>query len=338
MLRARRIDLDQVATAYCWEEKLNLAKRPAMTQLVKELVIYLQELQDQHNDSSKASANEAKQTNNPDDDSSKKEGVEPSGTAKSRPGNCDAHAAHRISDLEAKLATALDTIATLQKPTASSTPPVTPKKQPGNTGAAPRTPPPNTHDPVHVADSAPENLSRGTKRPASPHMRETVLPTTTTQQDSADSTTEQQQKDKTTPEPNSLTGMHFPGKSLSGAKRQRQATLATGSSPTKRDPEMDPQQIFQQPPQQSTWFQEKLHRRLHRLWHRSMVRGTDKQRKHFEQYMEITTAAAFPTLTTAQQESLHTAAVAWGIPFKTIEKFSNPALVKLVAIISQMTE
>ena len=69
-----------------------------------------------------------------------------------------------------------------------------------------------------------------------------------------------------------------------------------------------------------------------------MVRGTDKQRKHFEQYMEITTAAAFPTLTTAQQESLHTAAVAWGIPFKTIEKFSNPALVKLVAIISQMTE
>ena len=203
MLRARCIDLDQVATAYCWEEKLNLAKRPAMTQLVKELVIYLQELQDQYNDSSKASANEAKpkQTNNPDDHSSKKEGVDPSSTAKSRPGNCDAHAAHRISDLEAKLATALDTIATLQKPTASSIPPVTPKKQPGSTGAARRTPPPNTHDPVHVADSAQENPSRGAKRPASPHMSETVLPTTTTWQDSADSaTTEQQQKDKTTPE------------------------------------------------------------------------------------------------------------------------------------------
>ena len=46
-LRARRIDLDQAAAAYCWEEKLTLAKRPALTQLVKELVIYMQELQDQ---------------------------------------------------------------------------------------------------------------------------------------------------------------------------------------------------------------------------------------------------------------------------------------------------
>ena len=33
MLRARRIDLDQAAAAYCWEEKLTLAKRPALTQL-----------------------------------------------------------------------------------------------------------------------------------------------------------------------------------------------------------------------------------------------------------------------------------------------------------------
>ena len=33
MLRARRIDIDQAAAAYCWEDKLNLAKRPALTQL-----------------------------------------------------------------------------------------------------------------------------------------------------------------------------------------------------------------------------------------------------------------------------------------------------------------
>ena len=60
----RRIDLDQVVAAYCWEEKLNLAKRPTMTQLVKELVIYLQELQDQYNDSNKATASDKKTTPN----------------------------------------------------------------------------------------------------------------------------------------------------------------------------------------------------------------------------------------------------------------------------------
>ena len=56
MLRARHIDLDQAAAAYCWEEKLTLAKRPALTQLVKELVIYMQELQDQCNQSNNTPA------------------------------------------------------------------------------------------------------------------------------------------------------------------------------------------------------------------------------------------------------------------------------------------
>ena len=39
MLRNKRIDLDQVATAYCWQERLTLAKKPAMTELAKELHI-----------------------------------------------------------------------------------------------------------------------------------------------------------------------------------------------------------------------------------------------------------------------------------------------------------
>ena len=58
---------------------------------------------------------------------------------------------------------------------------------------------------------------------------------------------------------------------------------------------------------------------------------TDKQRKQCKQHMVITTAPAFPTLTTTQQESLRTAPLAWGIPFKASEEFSNPALVKLVS-------
>ena len=42
-------------------------------------------------------------------------------------------------------------------------------------------------------------------------------------------------------------------------------------------------------------------------------------------------AKEFPTLTTDQENSLQAAAVAWGIPVKTIDKFTNPALIKLVA-------
>ena len=64
---------------------------------------------------------------------------------------------------------------------------------------------------------------------------------------------------------------------------------------------------------------------------------TEKQRKQCKQYLEIT-AEECSTLTATQQQALNTAAVSWGVPFKAIEKFSAPALVKLVAIITQMTE
>ena len=36
--------------------------------------------------------------------------------------------------------------------------------------------------------------------------------------------------------------------------------------------------------------------------------------------------------------SLHAAAIAWGIPYRITEKFSSPAPIKLVAIIFQITE
>ena len=117
MLRARRIDLDQVATAYCWEEKLNLAKRPAMAQLVKQLVIHLQELQDQYNDSNKATASDKKDSKQPSGlvaDTDQAEQQNPASPIIPKPGCHDAYSAHRISDLEAKLASALETVEALR--------------------------------------------------------------------------------------------------------------------------------------------------------------------------------------------------------------------------------
>ena len=151
----------------------------------------------------------------------------------------------------------------------------------------------------------------------------------------------QNSKEAPSRQPNSPTGMHFPGRSLSGAKRQRQSTLATSSQPAKHDPKMDPQRILQQPPQQSAWFQnfkiivrECIESGVAR-WFGSLKGITEKQRKQCKQYLEIT---AEETLTATQQQALNAAAVSWGVPFKAIEKFTAPALVKLVAIITQMTE
>ena len=104
---------------------------------------------------------------------------------------------------------------------------------------------------------------------------------------------------------------------------------------------MDPRQIFQQPQQPSTWFQNNLTGVYYDSgilrWFGSLKDASDKKRRQCKQYMEAT-ATAFPILAAAQQDSLRTAAVAWGIPCKAIDKFSNPALIKLVCIISQMTE
>ena len=98
---------------------------------------------------------------------------------------------------------------------------------------------------------SPENNERGKKRPSPAEQQALLLPITTPTQ-------QHQHQSEGSPQPNSLTGMHFPGKSLSGAKRQRQSTLAASSQTAKRDPKMDPRRILQQPPQQSAWFQNHL--------------------------------------------------------------------------------
>jgi len=126
MLRARRIDLDQAATAFCWQENLSLAKRPAMTQLVKELVLYIQELQDQYNDTSKSDKqkthHQAETTSTADQKPETNTDTSPGPHTESQqdksgpqlpiqPTQQETHdplAAHRISDLEAQLATALE--------------------------------------------------------------------------------------------------------------------------------------------------------------------------------------------------------------------------------------
>ena len=203
MLRARRIDLDQVATAYCWEEKLNLAKRPAVTQLVKELVIYLQELQDQYNDSSKASANEAKpkQTNNLTITAPRKKEL-----IQAAPPNPDrAIATHMLPIASAIWRPSWPRLWIPSRPSKNQPHPQFLLSHPRSSLAAQGLHAARLH-PLHrttryMWPTAHRRTPVGAQRDASPHMSETVLPTTTTWQDSADSAaTEQQQKDKTTPE------------------------------------------------------------------------------------------------------------------------------------------
>ena len=141
--------------------------------------------------------------------------------------------------------------------------------------------------------------------------------------------------------PATNTGTHFPGRSLLGAKKQRQSTLAPTKPKTHSDPKMDPQRIFQQPTKASVWFQVHF-TGVHSesgiaRWFGSIKGISEKQKTQIKQYLELV-ATEFPSLTDSQQQSLQTAAIAWGVPPKAIEKFATPALVKLVAIISQMTE
>ena len=179
MLRARRIDLDQAAAAYCWEEKLTLAKRPALTQLVKELVIYVQELQDQCNQSNNTPAEKhSGEKQQPGEDSSKQNNPAPSTQTNNAPdtAHIDSHAAHRISDLEAKLASALEEADALRAAASHATQPTTPRRNTDADTRSPRTPPPNV-SPLQAlsTDNTPTSATRGTKRSHSPTVR-TGLP------------------------------------------------------------------------------------------------------------------------------------------------------------------
>ena len=321
MLRARRIDIDQAAAAYCWEDKLNLAKRPALTQLVKELVIYMQELQDQYNQSNNIPAEKhSEEKQQPGEDTSKQNNPAPSIQTNIAPdtAHIDSHAAPR---------------------------PTTPRRNTGADTRSPRTPPPNVHPVQALSDNTPTNTARGTKRSHSPTVH-TGLPIKDKSQDHIhmiDSPLSQHNAapDTTQLQAASTTATHFPGRSLAGAKKQRQSKLVPDAKRTTTHPKMDTQRIFQQPTQPTPWFQSHF-TRVHTesgitRWYGALKGISEKQRKQCKQCLDMV-SEDFPTITTSQQEALQKAAVAWGLPFKSIEKFSDQALVKIIAIITQMTE
>ena len=334
MLRARRIDLDQAAAAYCWEEKLNLAKRPALTQLVKELVIYMQELQDQYNQSKNTPAEKhSEEKQQPGEDTSKQNNPAPSIQTNNAPdtAHIDSHAAHRISDLEAILASALEEADALQTAASRATQPTTPRRNTGADTRSPRTPPPNVNPvPALSADNTPTNTTRGTKRSHSPTMH-TGLPIKDKSQDHIHMIGSPLPQHNAAPDTTQLqaastTATHFPGRSLAGAKKQRQSKLVPDAKRKATDPKMDTQRIFQQPTQPSPWFQSHftgVHTESGMTrWYGAPNGISEKQRKQCKQYLDMV-SEDFPTITTSQQVAPQKAAVAWGLPFKSIEQWPS---------------
>ena len=173
----------------------------------------------------------------------------------------DSHAAHRISDLEAKLASALEEADALRAAASHAAQPTTPRRHSGAATRSPRTPPPNVTPGQEAlsTDNTPTSTTRGTKRSHSPTAH-TGLPIKDKSQEHVhmiDSPLSQRNTapDATQPQDASATATHFPGRSLAGAKKQRQSKLVPDAKRKATDPKMDAQRIFQQPTQPSSWFQ-----------------------------------------------------------------------------------
>ena len=309
----------------------------------------MQELQDQYNQPNNTPAERhPEEKQQPGEDTSKQNNPTPSTQTNNAPdtAHIDSLAAHRISDLEAKLASALEAADALRTAASRATQPTTPRRNTGADTRSPRIPPPNVN-PVQAlsADNTPTNTAPGTKRSQSPTVH-TGLPIKGKSQDHIhmiDSPLSQHNAapDTTQLQAASTTETHFPGRSLAGAKKQHQWKLAPDAKRKTTDPKMDTQRIFQQPTQPSPWFQSHF-TGVHTesgitRWYGALKGISEKQCKQCKQYLDMV-SEDFPTITTSEQEALQKAAVAWGLPFKSIEKFSDQALVKIIAIITQMTE
>ena len=215
-----------------------------MAELVKDLVTYmLQERQAIYNETEASPARAAK-TGQPDSLGKQQPEKLPKPPGEKTAQNTIAagatatavHAAHRISDLEAKLASAMDTTQQLNQRHTSSTeakhPHSTPKtatQECHKRNAASR-----TWNGRHWALVSPQVPPTRNNRRISP------APTATSPESAVH---------------NSFTGMHLPGKTMLGARRQKQSTLTAGSGVATSSKDPDPQQILQQPKQPSRWFQ-----------------------------------------------------------------------------------
>ena len=322
MIRQRKINTDAVATAYAWEHSLPMDRTSAVKALAEDFCDYMEDLIHKKQVAGNASNSAQHTMGTPAAVQAASQGTDPASS-------------HRIAQLEVQLAKAQHTIKHLQA-NASGQASLAPGQRTAETTATPgendpgangstRTHPPTSHRARRCGNSR--------IHPSVPGHRHifAIRKTTAGSGRTQPSRYTLQPKEET-----STQGTETSASARPPTKRLRQATLTGKPTPAARQAG----EIFNTPTQPSAWFTANytgVHTESGIVRWFGGLKIPDKKKNEVRQYIE-TVMRQFPSISEEQRSNLDRHAVAQGIAMRAVAKFADAPLLKLLSIITAMSE
>ena len=345
MIRQRKINTDAAATAYAWEHSLPMDRTSAVKALAEDICDYMEDLIHKKQVAGNTS-NFAQQTM----------GTPAAAHAASQ--GADPASSHRITQLEVQLAKAQHTIQRLQANTPGK-PGATSSQRPVEVPAARGRTIQEQIDRLAAEVGPPETIlppdatSHVVEIPESiPASQDTVIfspsrrPTLDQEEPSPAETSFNPKRKLTFTSPGSTQSPRSTAASTQGAeisattrppaKKLRQATLT--SKPALAAKQAG--EIFNTPAQPSAWFTANytgVHTESGIVRWFGGLKIPDKKKNEVKQYIE-SVMRQFPSISEEQRSNLDRHAVAQGIAVRTVAKFADAPLMRLLSIITAMSE
>ena len=345
MIRQRKINTDAAAAAYAWEHSLPMDRTSAVKALAEDFCDYMEDLIHKKQVARNASNSAQHTMGTPAAVQAASQGIDPASS-------------HRITQLEVQLAKAQHTIKHLQANASGQANPG-PNQRPAETTATrgrtiqeqidrltqevgppePILPQVTEQDVAEVAESIPASQDTVIFSPSGRPLLD--------QDEPSPANTPFNPKRKLTfsspgnTQPTSGAAASTQGTETSAStrpptKRLRQATLTGKPTPAARQAG----EIFNTPTQPSAWFTANytgVHTESGIARWFGGLKIPDKKKNEVRQYIE-TVMTQFPSISEEQRSNLDRHAAAQGIAVRAVAKFADAPLMKLLSIITAMSE
>ena len=345
MIRQRKINTDAAATAYAWEHSLPMDRTSAVKALAEDFCDYMEDLIHKKQVAGNASNSAQHTMGTPAAVQAASQGADPASS-------------HRITQLEVQLAKAQHTIQRLQANTPGQAGPTPSQRTAEGTATRGKTiqeqidrltaevGPPETilpqdteHEVVEIPESIPASQDTVIFSPSGRPLLDQDEPSPTDTPFAPKRKLTSSSPGNTQPTSGaaaSAQGTEAAAATRPPTKRLRQATLTGKPAPAARQAG----EIFNTPQQPSAWFTANytgVHTESGIVRWFGGLKIPDKKKNEVKQYIE-TVMRQFPSISEEQRSNLDRHAVAQGIAVRAVAKFADAPLMRLLSIITAMSE
>ena len=345
MIRQRKINTDAAATAYAWEHSLPMDRSSAVKALAEDFCDYMEDLIHKKQVAGNASNSAQHTMGTPAAAQAASQGADPASS-------------HRITQLEVQLAKAQHTTQRLQTNIPGMAGPPPSQRTAEGTATRGKTiqeqidrltaqvgpqmtiiPEDTEHEIVEIPESIPASQDTVIFSPSGRPLLDQDEPSPTDTPCAAKRKLTFSSPGNTLPTSGAAASTQRTEASAATGpqtKRLRQATLTGKPAPATRQAV----EIFNAPQQPSAWFTANytgVHTESGIARWFGGLKIPDKKKNEVKQYIE-TVMRQFPSISEEQRSNLDRHAVAQGIAVRAVAKFADAPLMKLLSIITAMSE